>query len=361
MFGVKPDVHHIRKFGSLAYVHVPISPDKQKQDANAYVAFVLGYAEDTVGCKVYIPSERTVKFVAEVRVQGEIMYRDRHDVDPADVEATEWLQFTTTPLEEDVTADPDNSEYDVADSIVAGSDYSMSDTNDNAQSEINTSVSYEANENKSTTLSVSLEWGDDSDTDSVSEEHDEINESVSLQRERNLPAAHDPDTKSVSAECGSVAESVCSEIDDTASDNSDDATSDKNDDGVSDKNLATATEPKEPSRRKEQTSDQPAQIEGAAEETGSGNQHEIIILPPVYASVLSEMILRPKSSRMPSAKIPRRDAPAFVKQRSGRHLHATATTYRGSNMAIRVLGKDRKPIQASNIRIPRIRREAMRL
>ncbi|KAE8991452.1 hypothetical protein PF010_g18432 [Phytophthora fragariae] len=128
----------------------------------------------------------------------------------------------------------------------------MSDTNDNAQSEINTSVSYEANENKSTTLS----------------------------RERNLPAAHDPDTKSVSAECGSVAESVCSEIDDTASDNSDDATSDKNDDGVSDKNLATATEPKEPSRRKEQTSDQPAQIEGAAEETGSGNQHEIIILPP---------------------------------------------------------------------------------
>ncbi|GMF24339.1 unnamed protein product [Phytophthora fragariaefolia] len=59
MFGVKPDIHHIRKFGSLAYVHVPISPDKQKQDANAYVAFGLGYAEDTVGCQVFIPTERT--------------------------------------------------------------------------------------------------------------------------------------------------------------------------------------------------------------------------------------------------------------------------------------------------------------
>ncbi|GMF51655.1 unnamed protein product [Phytophthora fragariaefolia] len=93
------------------------------------------------------------------------------------------------------------------------------------------------------TLSVSLEWGDDSDTDSVSEEHDEINESVRLQRERNLPATHDPDTKSVSAECGSVAESVCSEIDDT--------TSDKNDGGVSENNLATATEPKETSRHQE--------------------------------------------------------------------------------------------------------------
>ncbi|GMF44409.1 unnamed protein product [Phytophthora fragariaefolia] len=258
MFGVIPDAHHIRKFGSLAYVHVPISPDKQKQDANAYVAFVLGYSEDTVGCKVYIPSERTVKFVAEVRVQEEVMYRDRHDVDPVDVETTEWLQFTTTPLEEDLTEDPDDSEYDVADSIVAESDYFMGATLDNAQSEINTSVSYEANENNSTTLSVSLEWGDDSYTDAVSEERDEVNESVRLQRESNLPAAHDPDIKSVSAECGSVAESVCSEIDDTPSDNSDDASSDKNDDGVSDKNVATATEPKETSRDQEQTSDQPA-------------------------------------------------------------------------------------------------------
>lgn len=68
MFGVRPDTHNIRKFGSLAYVHVPVMSEKNKQDANAFVAFVVGYAEDNVGCKVYVPSERTVKFVAEVRV-----------------------------------------------------------------------------------------------------------------------------------------------------------------------------------------------------------------------------------------------------------------------------------------------------
>ncbi|OWY91894.1 Transposon Polyprotein integrase, partial [Phytophthora megakarya] len=60
MFGVKPDVHRIRKFGSLAYVHVPVSPEKHKQDANAFVSFVLGYAEET--------------FVAQVRVQEDITY-----------------------------------------------------------------------------------------------------------------------------------------------------------------------------------------------------------------------------------------------------------------------------------------------
>lgn len=236
----------------------------------------------------------------------------------------------------------------------------MGATQDDDQSEINTSVSYEANENKSTTHSVSLEWGDDSDTDSVSEEHDEINESVSLQHERNLPAAHDPDTKSVSAECGSVAESVCSEIDDTASDNSDGATSDKNDDGVSDKNLATATEPKETSRRQEQTSDQPAQVEEAVEKTGSGNQHEIIILPPGLRK-----------------RVERDDTPSEVEKNAlGKNTKARRTGLREaaqrkapscyrdyvpwSNMAIRVLGKDGKPIQASNIRKPRNRREAMR-
>jgi hypothetical protein len=28
MFGVKPDVHHIHKFGALAYVHVPAFPGR---------------------------------------------------------------------------------------------------------------------------------------------------------------------------------------------------------------------------------------------------------------------------------------------------------------------------------------------
>ncbi|KAE9285694.1 hypothetical protein PF008_g26855 [Phytophthora fragariae] len=35
MFGAKPDLHHIRKFGVLAYVHVPVSPARRKHHDNA--------------------------------------------------------------------------------------------------------------------------------------------------------------------------------------------------------------------------------------------------------------------------------------------------------------------------------------
>ncbi|KAE9359582.1 hypothetical protein PR003_g661 [Phytophthora rubi] len=33
MFGARPDIHHIRKFGALAYVHVPVSPGRRKRQA----------------------------------------------------------------------------------------------------------------------------------------------------------------------------------------------------------------------------------------------------------------------------------------------------------------------------------------
>ncbi|KAG2876718.1 hypothetical protein PC116_g27780 [Phytophthora cactorum] len=68
MFGIKPDLHHIRKFGALAYVHVPVTPGRKKHHDNAKLGFVLGYAEDIVGCKVFFPDDRTAKFVADTQV-----------------------------------------------------------------------------------------------------------------------------------------------------------------------------------------------------------------------------------------------------------------------------------------------------
>ncbi|KAG2788588.1 hypothetical protein PC111_g24202 [Phytophthora cactorum] len=62
MFGIKPDLHHIRKFGALAYVHVPVIPGRKKHHDNAKLGFVLGYVEDIVGCKVFFPDDRTAKF-----------------------------------------------------------------------------------------------------------------------------------------------------------------------------------------------------------------------------------------------------------------------------------------------------------
>ncbi|POM80393.1 LOW QUALITY PROTEIN: Integrase catalytic core protein [Phytophthora palmivora] len=93
MFGIKPDVHHIRKFDSLAYVHVPVTPGRRKLHQNAKIGFVLGYAEDVVGCKMYFPREHTANFVTDLRVAEDVVYRDRHNVD-LDEEDLASLHFT---------------------------------------------------------------------------------------------------------------------------------------------------------------------------------------------------------------------------------------------------------------------------
>ena len=59
MFGVKPDIHYIRTSGALAYAHIPVSPGRMKNDVNVKIGFVLGCAEDVVGCKVYIFPKNT--------------------------------------------------------------------------------------------------------------------------------------------------------------------------------------------------------------------------------------------------------------------------------------------------------------
>ncbi|DBA00477.1 TPA: hypothetical protein N0F65_002720 [Lagenidium giganteum] len=83
MVGVVPNVHHLRPIGSLAFVQVPNSPERKKTNDNAIVGFLLDYAEDTVGVRVYIPSENLVKFVSEVRVVEDVTYGDRYNVDAA--------------------------------------------------------------------------------------------------------------------------------------------------------------------------------------------------------------------------------------------------------------------------------------
>ncbi|CEG42894.1 GAG-POL-RELATED RETROTRANSPOSON [Plasmopara halstedii] len=71
VLSVKADLHHLRPFGSLVYIQVPSTPESSKRDDNANIGYLLGLEMDTVGARVYIPNENTVKFVAEVRVIAE--------------------------------------------------------------------------------------------------------------------------------------------------------------------------------------------------------------------------------------------------------------------------------------------------
>jgi hypothetical protein len=108
MFGVKPDIHHIRKFGALAYVHIPVSPGRRKHQDNAKIGFVLGYAEDVVGCKVYLPEDRTAKFVADLRVSEDIMYRDRHEISVEDSDL-DSLHFEQAGVDDSTDEQSDSS------------------------------------------------------------------------------------------------------------------------------------------------------------------------------------------------------------------------------------------------------------
>ena len=54
LFDSKPDIHHLRVFGSVTQIHIPVSKRK-KMSMNCRIGFLLGYSEDIVGCNVYFP------------------------------------------------------------------------------------------------------------------------------------------------------------------------------------------------------------------------------------------------------------------------------------------------------------------
>ena len=77
MFGRRPDIHHLRIFGSLAYAHIKADSRRHKLNRNATIGYILGHAEDVLGCKLYFPGDRTRKFVLYIRVNENVLYRDR--------------------------------------------------------------------------------------------------------------------------------------------------------------------------------------------------------------------------------------------------------------------------------------------
>ncbi|POM58837.1 Integrase [Phytophthora palmivora] len=78
MNGNKPDMHRIKKFGSIAYVHKPIVPSGKKLDDNFRLGFLIGYLEDQTGYEVYYPPEHVVQHVEHALINEDIVYKDRY-------------------------------------------------------------------------------------------------------------------------------------------------------------------------------------------------------------------------------------------------------------------------------------------
>lgn len=68
--GKKPDLQHLRIFGSLALVHVP-KQRRKKFDAKSQKAVFVGYADGTKGYRVYDPVKRSVQISRDVIVVQE--------------------------------------------------------------------------------------------------------------------------------------------------------------------------------------------------------------------------------------------------------------------------------------------------
>ena len=67
----------MRQFGAQAYVYTKVGPARHKFADNGRVGFVLGYREDTLGCKVFLSSAGTVVYGGQVTVNEKVMYKDR--------------------------------------------------------------------------------------------------------------------------------------------------------------------------------------------------------------------------------------------------------------------------------------------
>lgn len=59
--GKKPTIHHLRKFGCLAYAHVP-DDERGKLDSKSRHSIFLGYSTDVKGYRLYDPRRSRVFF-----------------------------------------------------------------------------------------------------------------------------------------------------------------------------------------------------------------------------------------------------------------------------------------------------------
>ena len=66
-FGKKPNLAHLRIFGSIAYVHVP-KEKRRKLDAKAEKCILVGYSDEQKGYKCYNPRTK------EARVSRDVVF-----------------------------------------------------------------------------------------------------------------------------------------------------------------------------------------------------------------------------------------------------------------------------------------------
>jgi hypothetical protein len=82
--GTRPDVSHLRIFGSVCYCHVPLEKRK-KLDPTGEKGILVGYSEVSKAYRIFVPARRRIVVCRDVQLEKERALRRSTDM-PAQVE-----------------------------------------------------------------------------------------------------------------------------------------------------------------------------------------------------------------------------------------------------------------------------------
>ena len=95
-FGTKPNLRHLRVFGSIAYVHVQ-KEKQRKLDAKAKKCILVGYSDEQKGYKCYNPRTK------QARVSRDVVFD----------ESASWYLPLTPDLSSNLSTDNEVSEAEM--------------------------------------------------------------------------------------------------------------------------------------------------------------------------------------------------------------------------------------------------------
>ncbi|RAW21318.1 hypothetical protein PC110_g22238 [Phytophthora cactorum] len=112
----KPNLHRIKKFGSIAYVYKPVGPLRRNFDDNCRLGFLVGLLEGQAGYEVYFPVEHVVQHVEHAHINEDIVYKDRYS-DGYTSTVANWMTAVESGTDVDQSSDAadDTDESDCAD------------------------------------------------------------------------------------------------------------------------------------------------------------------------------------------------------------------------------------------------------
>ena len=95
-FGTKPNLRHLRVFGSIAYVHV-LKEKQRKLDTKAEKCILVGYSDKQKGYKCYNPRTK------QMRVSRDVVFH----------ESASWYLPPTPDLNSNLSSDDEVSEAEM--------------------------------------------------------------------------------------------------------------------------------------------------------------------------------------------------------------------------------------------------------